>query len=384
MNKEADPACTKVVGYFNPNSWSIYFEVSELNLRCELKPNQYITDRAGHYINDPVFEDYVQPKGLSRATGTQDLPFNYVPRVVKSARPIHAVTQASGFVRTADGSVMPTYTTPPPTVAVETPANKAPILGMSMTKARELGLVGKPRLVPEDYGVADSSGAPDSSAKIPDIRYSIESNPKVRTAAPLTPELMEADARLSPQEAAHRAVLQQSLNQVANQPMDEFNPAAVGPTPVSAVAAAPVAVARRVSAAAPPLPEIPAPVRMRAPKEPAPIRVPSAAHPLPEIPQRVLAQRVATVVAPRSEEEFEPAEASGVMQPLSEGQEMPNPILGTPPVSQPDGDTEKRFVCAADGRPFHYRSELDRYVRRKYPTQYEQLMSAYPAEHQPG
>lgn len=39
---------------------------------------------------------------------------------------------------------------------------------------------------------------------------------------------------------------------------------------------------------------------------------------------------------------------------------------------------EPKFVCAADDRKFHYRSHLDRHVKRKYPDRHEELMAKYP------
>lgn len=383
-------ATTNVVGYFNPNSWPIYIEISELNIKCELKPNQYIRDRAGNYINDPVFDDYVQPKGLSKATSDTPVPVNFVPRFVKTVRPAHSVTQASGFVRQPDGTVVPTYAQNPNVTAPEIPANKCPHIGMTVEKARQLGLIGKPRIVPEDYGAADTSGAPSPSKDLPGIKYSIESPPKIQTAAPLTPELMEADERLSPQEVAKRAQLQQSLTRASTATSGEnFDPARVRPagaavapvpmkapqepTPITAIPAKPV-----VKKAAPAAATAPAPAPAAPPAPPTP-------HRGIEIPQRVLPKRVASVIQePPPEPEVEPEDQSGTIQPIQEGDEgMPEPTLEPPPPpaqeQQPE-DAGKRFICLSDGKSFKYRSELKRYVERKYPQNAEELLKPYPAE----
>lgn len=382
-------ATTLVVGYFNPNSWPIYIEISELNIKCELKPGQYIRDRAGNYINDPVFEDYVQPKGLSRATGDAPVAVNFVPRFVKTVRPAHSVTQATSFVRQPDGTVVPSYAQNPSAVAPEIPANKCPHVGMTVEKARQLGLIGKPRIVPEDYGATDTTGAPTPSKDLPGIKYSIESPPKVHTAAPLTPELTEADERLSPQEVARRAQLQQSLARASTATSGEnFDPAKV--RPAGAVpAAVPMKAPQEPTSitAIPPRPVIKKAAPVAAPPTPAATPAPS---PAPrrggiEIPQRVLPKRVASVVQePPPEPEPEPADESGTLQPITEGEEgLPEPTLEPPPApaqeQQPE-DAGKRFICLADGKSFKYRSELKRYVERKFPQNAEELLKPYPAE----
>lgn len=379
-------ATTNVVGYFNPNSWPIYIEISELNIKCELKPGQYIRDRAGNYINDPVFEDYVQPKGLSRATGDAPVTINFVPRFVKTVRPAHSVTQATSFVRQPDGTVVPTYA-PQAAAAPEIPANKCPHVGMTVEKARQLGLIGKPRIVPEDYGITDTQGAPSPSKDLPSMKYSIESPPRVHTAAPLTPELTEADERLTPQEAAKRAQLQQSLTRASTTTSGEnFDPAKVRPAGVAPVPMKAPEEPTAISAIpAKPVPKKPAPA--------APASAPAVATATPpqrpgiQIPQRVLPKRVAAVVQeppPEPEPEPEPEDQSGTIQPIQEGEEgLPEPTLEPPPAPQqeaPAEDAGKRFICLADGKSFKYRSELERYVKRKYAANAEELMKPYPAE----
>lgn len=377
---------TNVIGYFNPNQYRIYVEISELNLKCELNPGQYIRDRAGNYINDPVFDDYVQPKGLSKSTSPTPVPINWVPRMVKSVRPVHSVTQATGFVRQPDGQVVPSYSAPPQTAQPDAPVNKNPIVGMTVEKARQLGLIGKPRIVPEDYGAAESTGAPTSAKDLPGMKYSIESPPKIRTAAPITPELMEADVRLSPQEAARRASLQQSLNQAAQvAPPEAFDPGQVRPAVTAPVKMVAPDEPTRLSPAQP-VPRRPAP----ATPPPATPHTPATLPPSsPAIPQRILPKRVAAVVVePAPEPEPEPVaeeqqDQSGFLQPIQEGDGgMPDPVLEPPPAAPEVAPTEeaKRFICLADGKSFKYRSELERYVKRKYAANADELMKPYPAE----
>ena len=376
---------TFTVGYFNPNTWPIYIEVSEVNVKCELKPGQYIRDRQGNYINDPVFEDYVQPKGLSRAMGQQQVQVRYVPRVVKTTRPPNSVTQATGFVRDSSGQVVPVYASQgqPP---AEVPANKIPIVGMTVAKARELGLIGKPRLLPEDYGVTDNTGAPSPSKDLPSMKYSLESPPRIRTAAPLTPELMMADPNLPRAVVVQRQAIQRTLNTAAAAiSPDDFNPNAsnVLSTIITPDAPGILAPAQEVVESQEPLPPVappgPAPLHIKAPREPVRMAPGHTASGAQAQPQRVLPRRVASVVV-QDPPAGQPEDTSGTLQPLQEGEVMPEPTLDAPQATPQAEASGRRFVCGADGKSFKYRSELERYVRRKFPQMLDELMRPYPAE----
>lgn len=74
---------TFVTGYFNPQKYSIYIEISAINLKSELAPGAYIQDANGKYFNDPIFEAYVHPRGLARTTIEESIPIHYVPRAVR-------------------------------------------------------------------------------------------------------------------------------------------------------------------------------------------------------------------------------------------------------------------------------------------------------------
>jgi len=383
MNDLQTVPTTKTIGYFNPQKFPIYIEISEINVKTELAPNAYIRDRAGRYINDPIFEAYVHPKGLGRATGDAPVPIYYVPRFIKSERPVAAVTQATGFVRQPDGHTVPTYApvTRPPR---ETPVNKRPYTGMTMEAARKMGLVGKPRLVPEDYGAEESTGAPAKAQNIPGMRYSIESPPKIKTAAPLRPELTETDESLSPEEKARRQQLQTTISQAsATAPAENFDPARIrastGPAPVpmrppedvpeTQTAEQPAVTPKAAIKAAP-----------KARTKVLPVKT-TAAPPAQRI---ILKRRVAAPIEPPPEAEAQGAETppeepenqpgSCIIEPLDETS-MPAPVLDPPPSTTESG---KRFICAADGKPFNYRSELERHVKRNFPEVYDQLMAPYP------
>ena len=142
-------------------------------------------------------------------------------------------------------------------------------------------------------------------------------------------------------------------------------------------------------------PDAPVPPPKAAPKT---VKTPTAkavAPVAPPPPQRVLPKRrVAAPVQPEVEiesdaqgqpeetpvvQEDQPIEpevptGSGIVQPLNESTRAA-PVIDTPPSETESG---KRFICAADGKPFNFRSELERHVRRNYPEMYDQLMAPYP------
>jgi hypothetical protein len=315
----SDQKTTRVIGYFNPHDWPVYIEVSELGLRITLEPNVYIKDLQGNFYNDPIFEQYVSDKGLSRTTGHKDVPIRYAPRPVRSERPAHAVTQAATFVRDRQGTTLPVYNTPP-TPPPEIPVNKNPVLGMSVETARRLGYVGRPRLVPEDYGLTDSSGAPITK-NLPPIKFSVESPPRIQTAAPVAP--------VEPVEPAN------VQEDGATEQPEEF--------------------------------KAPAPVRLRAPAEPTRIA--------PAAPSAPIKPTVADDLLPAPEPVAEPLAIAGAA-PL-----MPEPLLESSSAASVE-QSDKKFVCAADGRAFRFRSELLRYVKAKYPNIVKDLMTPYPPDSQ--
>jgi hypothetical protein len=353
--KVAAAETTKVTGYYNPNSWQIALEISEANLKCVLNPGQYIRDRDRQLINDPIFEQFVRPKGLARATGEDQVPVRYVPRILKTARPAHSVTQATAFVRQPDGAVIPAYATDPTVQGPEVAVNANPVVGMTVEAARAMGLIGKPRILSEDYGAQETTGAPASTKDLPSMKYSLESPPRLKTAAPLSPELMQADPRLTPAQMIQRATIQQGLARAAaGSSPDVFDPASMRPA---------------------------TPVPLRAPKTPT--RMTPSGTVAPPPPPSEVAQ-VADVVDESEEAEVPPeaveggaeeGEATGFLTPMDEDS-LPGPTLDPPA----DTDEGRRFICAADGKSFKFRSELERHVKRKFPKMVEALMRPYPPE----
>lgn len=382
MSEQKAENMTNVAGYFNPQTYSIFIEISEVNLKTELAPGAYIRDRNNKYINDPIFEPYCHVKGLSRAKSEKPVPIIYVPRFVKPVRQGAAVTQASGFVREPGGRTVPTYPAQRPTMR-ETAINKTPITGMTMEAARKMGFVGKPKLIDENYGADETSGAPAKGGSIPPIRYSRETPPRIKTGASLRPELTEADEDLSPEEREHRGQLQRSLQQASATPTgDNFDPARVRPlAPV-----APVAMKA---------PEVPTPITKAPPVQISPLPTKAKAKvktaTKPAAVKIAPARRVATPVEPEQPpiEEAQEVEPEDTEKAVGQDSERGNGVVEaldesvqeSPVVQEHAPDEEgKRFICATDGKPFKFRSELERHVRRNYPEMQDELMAPYPSE----
>lgn len=370
---------TNTVGFKNPHTHAVYFEINELNIKVELPPGKFIMDTQGNLLNDPVFDAYCHQKGLCKVTCDAPVPLRLVPATAKAGnRPNSAVTQAQAFVRNpTTGTVQPVFSQQQ--VAEPPPVNKIPILGMSVEKARQLGLIGKPRLVPEDYGADESTGAPERGKRLPDIKISIESQPRVRTAAPLRPEQMESSAQdMPPAEIARRAALQNTITQAHAVAPEQFDPARIRPLPGMAPVALratdePVGIIGASQM-------VPAQILPVAETAPAPRRAAPVA-PRPISTKKAMPKRAKTVVI----EDAPPAQAE-VIQQVAEQTETVQEAQDEAPADEQQeaqaapAEQEGRYVCAADGKPFKFRSELKRHVDRNFPQMSEQLMAAYPAE----
>ena len=206
----SDKLMTNVTGYYNPNTWSVHVSISECNLGITLKPNEFIKDRAtGKKINDPLLDRYCGPKMLAQETAPEPVEVLRLP-VVTAIR-----TAGAGYVvgqghKDSTGKWQPpTQSNPMPNEAP--PESRASIRAMSVEEARKAGLIGKPRILPEDYGATDTDGAPTRGDAIPKIKYSMESRPKVQ-AGELPKELVEG---VAPQHKALLAGLEAQASQAA-------------------------------------------------------------------------------------------------------------------------------------------------------------------------
>lgn len=183
---------TNVSGYYNPNTWPIHVAISGSNIGVTLQPNEFILDRVtGKKINDPVLEDYCGPRMLARETASAAVDVIQLPKItaIKISGSGYVVGQGQ---RDSTGKWQPPSDSNQPGNPAEIPAsNRASVHAMSVDDARRLGLIGKPRLIPEDFGAPDSEGAPQRGDNIPNIRYSLESKPKYAPGE-LPPEITQA------------------------------------------------------------------------------------------------------------------------------------------------------------------------------------------------
>ncbi len=202
---------TLVKGYFNPNSWPININLSCIGGSIEVAPMDYIVDRvSGRRVNDPVFEQLVGPKKLSRELGTKPVPILRLAPPSALTAPSGQATPVGHRVRSADGKkwVEPAKALPaaPQNMQRAADANSRPFKEYTMEEARRLGLMGKQRLVPEDFGASEVSGEPSHGEHVPFIKHSIESAPKGVKARPLSEDF--GDMSQTPQNAGIVKALQ--------------------------------------------------------------------------------------------------------------------------------------------------------------------------------
>ena len=265
---------TNVVGYFNPNDYPMQIVVAEHNLTIQLQPKQYIVDRAGRLVNDPILDKYVGKGRLSRAINqkqqTEVVKLVGVNHVAPSGQPAtqfsHPVYSATGFIRDQNGQmspVMATNTAPMPTV--QPPVSYNPVKAMSVEDAKRLKLIKPTRPIKEDCGADDSTGAPLPGDRTPVIQYQTDTvrektqplpealaQPVTTAQAQLVQGLQMAQ-RIDPE---NPRVLDQVGQAVRNLPVNTMpevmvQPSAPPPTPMDLLKKAP-----------PPIPVNPAPTVM--------------------------------------------------------------------------------------------------------------------------
>lgn len=165
---------TLTQSFFNGCQWPVYIEISECNVKFELRPGETVVDTQRHPINDPILDQFVKPQGLSKSVGKVPIPINYMPRkVLPTSNGQHAVTEAVRFQHDAFGRLQPVYAPAKKQVAAP-PISTTSHVGMSVEEAKRRGLIGAQRIVPEDYGHDDVAGTPLDHRKMAGIKYSME------------------------------------------------------------------------------------------------------------------------------------------------------------------------------------------------------------------
>jgi len=187
----------------------------------------------------------------------------------------HAVTQVTGF-QVKDGRVQPIAPQPSSVqpVATPPPASYNPVRGMSIEEAKRLKLIKPTRLVPEDYGAIESTGAPKSGQDIPEIQYATDTVRGPRPV-PLPKELAQP---ATPQQAA----VIQSLNHAAAQNPEDPNVLKVASVPVASTTPPPAPVP--VLPTHGPIPGLPKP-QLTESSQPAPRPARVVAPPIPKNPE---------------------------------------------------------------------------------------------------
>jgi hypothetical protein len=365
MSLEQNGKTTTVVGYFNGNDWPINISSSELGVMITLQPREYLLNSAGQKINDPYFERYLLPRQLSKEVlKSGGVPVIMAPRrinqvegqaVVTHAHPVRAVTQ---FVSDAKGVRRPVIPQP---VAVAVPLINAPsVRGMSVEEARAQGIIGKPRLVPEDFGAEDNAnGNPVTHA--PMIRHSIESTPKVRMADQLPAELVN-NVGLKPEQALVANAIVQGLAVAAHQVNPADSTGFLNQT-------APIVESAQPLLKAQPAPPVHAPLP---PPNLAPIERAGEENPVEEAE--------APLPAPVGFAESQlthGAHQTAIAAP-------PTPIIEAlkkqraPLVAKAAAPKEaKPLVCPICNVPHKYRSQLQTHAKSKHPDKYDEIMAQF-------
>lgn len=336
MSEKLPDGMTHTVGFYNGNRWPIQLVISRFNCTLHLQPGEYVLDKKGRKINDPFFEAYAKTNQLKREMADQPVALIVVPLAANA--PTVPSAQCDGqAVRTVtqwkvDDKGLRQPVIPAPANLPPQPVNKPSVVPMTVEQARQRGLIGKTRIVPEDYGVTDTDGAPPSNP--PRIKFSVDSSMN-KGVNPLPKELTEAPA--------DRAPIVQALQTAArvDADTDGFMNAVTTHTPPSV----PLQAGR------------PAPA-------PAPVPVQETALPQPALDE------------PPVEDAAEGQEAPVPMPRLpAAAQSAPAPA---PALRQPTA--RDRYVCSACGKPFQFRSQLLKHAKETqgHANMVDVIMAPYP------
>jgi len=201
MSNSSDATTTKVVGYYNGKAWPVHLVISELNLTLQLKPGDFIIDRQGRKINDPFFDKYAGQ--LAKEVSDKPVPILAVPKVnqTPAARDGMAVREVTEFTVDKRGQRTPVMPKPMKMPEPEA-ASFNPVHGMTLEQAKKMRLVKPTRIVPEDYGAAESDGSPQHGGGIPEIKYATDTVRSKPTALPKELTQIPENAKLSPAQIA--------------------------------------------------------------------------------------------------------------------------------------------------------------------------------------
>lgn len=336
MSNEQSAESTNIVGYFNGNRWPIQLVISRFNCTLHLQPGEFVLDKKQRKINDPFFEAYANTRQLKRELSDKPVPIIRVP-IASNTTPTVPASQCDGqAVRSVtewkiDSKGLRQPVIPGPANLPPQAVNKPSVIPMSLDEARARGLIGKQRIVPEDYGMTDTEGTPPSNP--PPIKISVDSHMN-RGVQPLPKELTEA----APDQPDRAPILQQlAAASTVDVESGGFMNAVTHHSP----------------------PNVPVPMQAG---------TPPAALPEPTLEEPAVAE-----------------------PPLEEAEEAPAPVPRLPramqvPPAQPQPQAPKpttprdRYVCASCGKPFQFRSQLLNHARTTagHQAMIETIMAPYP------
>lgn len=163
-------ATTNVMGYFNNNPWPVHIAISSLGIALHLDQRGDYVMSNGRKVNDPILDAYVGPGQLAREISKVPVPVvRIIPNKSEVLDATHSVHGTMLMEKDKEGIVirpiMTRYTDP--TSSIPLP-NSAPVVGMTMEKARKLHLV-KPIIERQESQVADTFGNPAPAREIPTI-----------------------------------------------------------------------------------------------------------------------------------------------------------------------------------------------------------------------
>lgn len=339
---------TNVLGYWNANSWPVQISISSLGKVFTVQPGQFIVDDQGNKFNDPTFEGYTGPGLLSRewvSAGT-------AVHIRRVSPPVQHLQAPQGF--TGQPNFPVAQPLPGPAQAANT--NKSPVSGYSIDEAKRIGLI-KETKEANANAVIDSGGTPPPGEFLEEIDFAHDvPSKRVAQAPPPSPIAPKNTATLLNAPAA-------SLPPVAPEAkVSKHVQEAFGTAEEQAAAEQRAAeFAHNMAASAQQFdPENPMlldnVVKVAVPTTP-PMSAPSTIPSLPE--------------------------PTGVTESQAFPSELPQPILDDPVSDRPTAltaaDAAKPFIDPVSGKGFGFRSELDRWAKRKYsPEKYSEIMAKYP------
>jgi hypothetical protein len=332
--KVARATTTKVLGYFNPNPWPIHIMISELGGMSVVlqQKGHYVLSSDGKKINDPILEKHVGANGLAREMAVKEVPINFIPRPVMARQSASPVLEATGFVKGPNGQVLPVLKSNVDIVGSpdELPMNGVPVVGMTREMAEKLKLIKPTRTIAEST-VVDTDGTPAGGERVPHIEYAEDMTPG---------EVRRRNATIAPQ---------------------------LPPPPSTAAAVV-----------TPLNPELTTPETAEQAETIAALNSAAKENPLGVTDVGKLVPNLPAETPPPVEEPSGPVPVQGSV-PTVEVQG----VYGGAPPAPPAAAPAPRFVCAADGAGFQFRSALERHVRGKYPAKFDELMAAYPKPQRP-